>query len=63
MENIKNDIKIIIRNTIFVQGIIFLISGTIWAIDGNLDKWFVRWALGMILLSAYGIMKHLDHNE
>ena len=49
-----------IRTLILLQGILFLCFATAWAINDNLDKWFTRWALGIIMLAAWGIMKHLS---
>ena len=47
-----------IRTVILVQAITFLLNSLIWFIKDDLDKWVTRLALGMLLLSAWGIMKH-----
>lgn len=51
-----------IRAVILVQAITFLFSSIVWFMKDDLDKWFSRWALGMLLLSAWGIMKHLSRH-
>lgn len=51
-----------IRVVILVQAITFLFNSMVWFIKDDLDKWFTRWALGMLLLSAWGIMKHISHH-
>jgi hypothetical protein len=51
-----------IRTVILVQAITFLFSSVMWWINYDLDKWFTRWALGMLLLSAWGVMKHLSRH-
>lgn len=51
-----------IRTVILVQAITFLFSSIMWWINDDLDKWFTRWALGMLLLSAWGVMKHLSRH-
>ncbi len=50
-----------IRTLILTQGVLFLFSSIMWAISDDLDKSFMRWALGMILLAGWGIMKHLSY--
>jgi len=52
----------VIRAGILVQAITFLFNSIVWAMEDDLDKWFSRWALGMLLLSAWGIMKHLSRH-
>lgn len=49
-----------IRLVILSQAITFLFNSIVWFMKDDLDKWFTRWALGMLLLSAWGIMKHLS---
>lgn len=51
-----------IRGVILVQAITFLFNSIVWFMKDDLDKWFTRWALGMLLLSAWGIMKHLSRH-
>ena len=51
-----------IRTFILVQAITFLFLSMVWFLKDDLDKWFTRWALGMLLLSAWGIMKHLSRH-
>ena len=51
-----------IRVVILVQAITFLFNSMVWFIKDDLDKWFTRWALGMLLLSAWGIMRHISHH-
>lgn len=51
-----------IRVVILVQAITFLFNSIVWFMKDDLDKWFTRWALGMLLLSAWGIMKHLSRH-
>jgi hypothetical protein len=52
-----------IRVIILVQAITFLFSSIVWLTEDDLDKWFTRWALGILLLSAWGIMKHISINK
>ena len=47
-----------IRVVILVQAITFLFNSIVWFMKDDLDKWFTRWALGMLLLSAWGIIKN-----
>lgn len=49
-----------IRILIFWQAITMLLVSGIWFIKDDLDKWFERWSIGIILLSMYGIMKHIQ---
>jgi hypothetical protein len=49
-----------IRLVILVQAITFLFNSVAWFMKDDLDKWFARWVIGMLLLSAWGIMKHLS---
>ena len=51
-----------IRGVILAQAITFLFNSIVWFMKDDLDKWFSRWALGMLLLSAWGIMKHLSRH-
>ncbi len=51
-----------IRVVILVHAITFLFNSIVWFMKDDLDKWFTRWALGMLLLSAWGIMKHLSRH-
>lgn len=51
-----------IRTVILLQAITFLFNSFVWFMKDDLDKWFTRWALGMLLLSAWGIMKHLSRH-
>jgi hypothetical protein len=56
-------ISSLIRVVILVQAITFLFNSIAWFMKDDLDKWFTRWALGMLLLSAWGIMKHISRTE
>ena len=49
-----------IRVVILAQAITFLFNSMVWFVKDDFNKWFTRWALGMLLLSAWGIMKHLS---
>lgn len=51
-----------IRSMVLVQAITFLFNSIMWWVNDDMDKWFTRWALGMLLLSAWGIMKHLSNH-
>jgi hypothetical protein len=51
-----------IRSVILTQAITFLFSSIMWWVNDDMDKWFTRWVLGMLLLSAWGIMKHLSNH-
>ncbi len=51
-----------IRVVILVQAITLLFNSMVFFIKDDLNKWFTRWALGMLLLSAWGIMKHLSRH-
>ena len=51
-----------IRVVILVQAITFLFNSIVWLMKDDLDKWFTRWALGMLLLSAWGIMNHISRH-
>lgn len=51
-----------IRLVVLVQAIITMFNSVVWFMKDDLDKWFTRWALGMLLLSAWGIMKHLSRH-
>lgn len=51
--------KLFIRIFIFSQSLIFIANSIYWLMQNDVDKWFIRWALGMILLAFYGMMKHL----
>lgn len=51
-----------VQTVILVQAITFLFSSIMWLINGDLDNWFTRWGLGMLLLSAWGVMKHLSRH-
>ncbi len=52
--------KKLIKVVIGVQAILFLTFGVAYAIAGNIDRWFERWALGLILAGLYGIMQYLE---
>lgn len=59
----NDSILISIRTMILVQAILFILFSISWAITEDFDKWFTRWAFGMLLLSAWGIMRHLSRNS
>lgn len=50
----------IVRAIIFLQATLLLFSSIVWVIKDDFDKWFIRWALGMLLLSTWGVMKQLS---
>ena len=52
--------KKLVKITIGIQAIIFLTFGIVYALVGNIDKWFERWELGLILAGLYGIMQYLE---
>lgn len=45
------------------QAIIFFISAIIYAIADNSERWFSRWALGLILLALWGIIISLNKKQ
>jgi hypothetical protein len=49
-----------IRIVILIQAITFLFLSIRWAVKDDFNKWFSSYALGILLLSAWGIMKHLS---
>jgi hypothetical protein len=52
-----------IRAFILLQGILFLGFSLVCSLKGDLDKWFSRWVVGLLLISAYGIMEHIYFNK
>jgi hypothetical protein len=49
-----------IRILIFWQAVTMLLASILWFINDDLDKWFERWSMGLILFGIYGIMKHIQ---
>lgn len=62
--SIKESTKVLVKFMALCQGISFLILGLVRAIiddpNKNSDLWFKYWSLGILCLTCWGIMEHLN---
>lgn len=49
-----------IRVVTLISAIMSAFSSHMYYLKGDLDKWFLRFALGIILFALWGIMLHIS---